>query len=180
MIILKYICSALSFTASVSSGMIKGNTKKQLGVMIFLIFFSNLFAGLGYFFNPAGLNGAASCALGCLISVINFYFRMKEKPIPKGIIAFYYVGFFVINIINRSTFVLTTIAILATFSFVINLSQKEGKYFRVWKIVNNLLWSTYDIVSKSYNQLFVLHIPIITFTLLSAYFYDVKKTPKKQ
>ena len=157
--------------------MIKGEGKKQFGFMLILTFFSNLFAGLGYLFNAAGINGAMSCALGCIVAFVNYFFRVKNKPIPNVVLGFYYIGFFVINIINRNTFILTLIAILATFSFVVNLSQKDGAKFRLWKIVNNLLWLTYDIISKSYNQI-LLHVAIIVFTSISALYYDRKKEAK--
>ena len=172
--ILAYLCSILSFASSVSSGMIKGKSKKQFGFMLILTFFSNLFAGLGYLFNAAGINGAMSCALGCIVAVVNYFYRVGNKSIPKVVLGFYYIGFFVINIINRNTFILTTIAILATFSFVVNLSQKDGKKFRLWKMVNNFLWLSYDIISKSYNQI-PLHVAIIVFTGLSSLYYDRKR-----
>ena len=172
--IMAYLCSGLSFASSVGSTMVKGEGKKQLGFMLLLSFFSNLFAGLGYLFNTAGINGAVSCCLGCIVAIVNYFFRIENKPIPKIMLIFYYIGFFVINIMNRNTFVLTVIAILATFSFVVNLSQKDGKKFRLWKIVNNLLWLSYDIISKSYNQI-LLHVAIIVFTGLSSMYFDRKK-----
>lgn len=176
MLVLKYIVSGIGFFSSIGATLIKGNTKKQFALMIILTFFSNFFTALGYIFNPEGLNGVASCALGCIICLVNLFFRSKELPIPKIVLAIYYIGFFVINIINRSTLVLTTIAILATFTFVANLSQKGGKGFRIWKLANNLLWGLYDIISGSYNQLIVLHIPIASVTLYSIYQFDIRKS----
>lgn len=171
--IIAYLLSVLSFVTSIGASMVKGENKKQLGFMIILTFFSNFFAGLGYIFNSAGINGALSCALGSVIALVNYYFRINNKPIPRTAIALYYIGFFVINIIGKNTLVLTVIAILATFSYVVNLSQKDGKGFRFWKIGNNLLWLLYDIASRTYNQV-ALHGSILIFTIVSSLYFDRK------
>ena len=169
-----YILSILAFASSVGSTMVKGNTKKQLGFMLALSFFSNFFAAMGYLFNSAGINGFASACLGCVLTIINYIFRFKNMEIPKTVLGSYYIGFFVINIINKNTLFLTIIAILATFSYVINLAQKDGKGFRVWKLINNFLWLIYDGTSKSYNQV-LLRCMIIIFTLMSSWYFDIKK-----
>ena len=157
--------------------MVKGNTKKQMGLILALTFLTNFFMAMGYIVNGTGINGAVSCILGCVISVINFYFRINSKPIPKFMLILYFAGFLIINILSGKVFILTVIAILATFAFVIGLAKKDGKGFRIWKIINNLLWGVYDIVSKSFNSL-LLHTAIILFTLLGSLIFDVKKDSK--
>ena len=72
-----YIISILAFIFSISSSFIKGHTKIQMGVILTFTFLSNFFAGLGYIVNETGINGTVSCMLGAIISIINFFYRMK-------------------------------------------------------------------------------------------------------
>ena len=175
--ILAYLISTVSFISSIGASMIKGSTKKQMGFILTLTFCSNFFAGVGYIASGTGMNGALSCGLGALISVVNFFYGQKNIPIPKFLLGIYFVGFFVVNIISKSTIVLTTVAILATFSFVIGLAKRDGKGFRFWKILNNGLWLVYDLIAQSYNS-FLLHSATMVFTLASSFFYDREKKVK--
>ena len=38
-------------------------------------------------------------------------------------------------------------------AFVLEISQKNGKLFRMWKAVNAVLWIVYDLVTLSFGPL---------------------------
>ena len=176
--IIAYVISILAFIFSISSSFIKGHTKIQMGVILTFTFLSNFFAGLGYIINGTGINGTVSCMLGAIISVINFFYRMKNKPVPIVLLAVYTLAFTVLNIVFGEKVILTVLSILATFAFILCVAKQYGKEFRNWKMVNNAIWSIYDITSKSYNSL-LIHVATFLFTLLGSAIYDIKKEKSK-
>ena len=93
--ILSLCLSTLGFLALVIASLTKGDKIKRILILVFL---ANLLYAVGYTVGGSGINGAASCYLGALISLINYFFDAKNKPIPKWLAALYGVAFAVLNV----------------------------------------------------------------------------------
>ena len=172
--ILSYILSFLGFLSFVCTTLIKGEKMKQI---LFLVFCCNFFYATSYLVAGSGINGAASCYLGALLAIINYFFDSRNKPIPKWLMALYALSFIAVNIAVGGLSYLVLIAIVATLIFVISIGQKNGAGFRFWTIFNLALWCLYDVLSASYGAL-VAHVVQMLFTVIGMLVHDRKKENK--
>ena len=65
--ILSLLCLLLCIIASLVKG-------KNMKLILFLVFGSNLSIALSYLIGGQGINGAASCFIGAAQAIINFFF----------------------------------------------------------------------------------------------------------
>ncbi|MBE7024401.1 MAG: YgjV family protein [Ruminococcaceae bacterium] len=119
----------------------------------------------------SGINGAASCYLGGVQSIINYFFDSKNKPLPKWLISLYAVAIIALNIWVGGVSFLGILVIVASLTFIMCIGQKNGAKYRFWTIVNMSLWCVYDILSRSFGAL-VTHIPLLLFTVAGMIIHD--------
>ncbi len=170
--LLSYILSISGLICIISASLIKGNKMKAI---LFLVFCANLFVATSYLVGGSGINGAAACYLGAVMTLINYFFDSKNKPIPKWLIAIYVIAIIVLNIwVAGGISLLGMLVIIASLSFIMCIGQTNGTKYRFWTIVNMLLWCTHDILAPAYNAL-ATHIPQLLFTVVGMIIHDRKK-----
>ncbi len=172
--ILSYVLSILGLVSMISASMVKG---KNMKLILFFAFCGNILVATSYLIGGSGINGAASCYLGGVQAIINYFFESKNKPLPKWLIVLYGLAFVALNLAVGGFSPLVILAIVASLTFVIGIGQKNGAKYRFWTIVNMILWCVYDVISKSYSAL-TSHIPLLIFTVAGMIIHDKKKADK--
>ena len=168
--ILAFILSTLGTACICIPSLIKG---KNMRLILLLVFSSNVFTASSYILTGA-FNGAATCCLGAVQTIINSFFERKEKPIPQWLIFIYALSFIVVNIVIFKH-ISDIIALLAALAFVIEISVKSGKKYRMWAFINTALWIMYDLVTLSFGPLST-HIILIATTVFGMLMHDRKKS----
>ncbi len=167
--ILSLLCLLLCIIASLVKG-------KNMKLILFLVFGSNLSIALSYLIGGQGINGAASCFIGAAQAIINYFFDSKGKPLPKWLIGIYMAAFIGVNLVvgmSGGFDPLCLLAIAACLTFVMEIGQENGAKYRFWVICNSVLWCTYDILSKAWPAMFT-HICLLVFTVIGMIIHDRK------
>lgn len=173
---LSFILSLLGLCCIIISSLLKGKNMKKILILVFL---SNAFVAASYLVGGSGLNGAASCCVGAVQSIINYFFDSKNKPLPKWLVAIYGLSFVVANIAVSGLSWLCVLAIVASLSFVLCIGQKNGAKYRFWSIINMILWCAYDLLSKNYSVL-ITHLVQMSFSVIGMIIHDRKKAEDKE
>ncbi len=175
--ILAYGFSLLGLASMITASLIKG---KNMKTILVFVFGGNFFVAISYLLDGSGLNGAASCILGCIVTLINYVFQSKNKPIPNWLAAIYGIGFIMVNLVVSKGFSwLGLLAIVACLMFVMCINQKNGAKYRIWTIANMSLWVIYDIISGAYSVL-PSHIPQLIFPIVGLFVHDIRKKKKAE
>ncbi len=169
--ILSYVLSAIGLICMISASLIKGEKMKAILVLVCC---GNALVATSYLIGGAGINGAASCYLGALQTLINYFFDKKGRALPIWLIVAYAVAFIVCNLLVGGFTALCLLAMVASLTFIMSIGQKSGARYRFWTIVNIGLWCLYDILSHSYGAL-ITHIPLLLFTVIGMLIYDIRK-----
>ena len=164
--ILAYVLSALGLVSMICASLVKGEKMKTI---LFLVFCGNLFVATSYLVGGSGINGAAACYLGALMTLSNYFFESRKKDVPRYMIAIYALAIIVLNI-----WVSKGIDPLASLTFIFCIGQKNGAKYRIWTIINMVLWCIYDVLSFSFSAL-VTHVPQLIFAIVGIIIHDRKK-----
>lgn len=167
---LSYILSLLGLASMIIASLIKGEKMKKI---LFFIFCGNILVATSYLVGGSGFNGAASCYIGGIQAIINYFFDSKNKPLPKWLVAIYALAFVVCNLVVGGFKPLVILAIVASLTFVMCIGQTSGAKYRFWTIINIGLWCLYDIFSKSYSAL-ITHGVLLVFTIIGMIVHDKK------
>lgn len=155
--ILAFVLSTLGTISICIPPLLKG---KNMKLILPLVFLANVFICASYAIAGA-FNGAATCAVGAMQTIINYFFERKEKPIPKWLIAIYALSFTAANLLVFSQ-IADIIALLAAIMFVMGISVKDGKRYRLCALINTVLWVIYDFVTLSFGPLSTHSIQLAT------------------
>ncbi len=147
---------------------------KRMEAILLLMFLSNAFIGTSYLVDGSGINGAASCYLGALQTIINYFFDRKGKPLPGWLVAVYAAAFVALNFVTGGFTWLSVLAIAACLTFVFQIGAGSGNKYRIWSLVNMLLWALYDVLSGSYGAL-LTHLPLAAIAIAGMFLHDRKK-----
>lgn len=169
--VFSYILSLMGLASAITASLLKGKNMKKI---LFFVFCSNILVAVSYLLAGSGINGAASCFLGGVQAIINYFFESKNKPLPKWLVAIYAVAFIALNLAVGGFNAIGALAIVASLSFVMCIGQKSGAKYRFWTIVNSVLWCLYDILSKSFGAL-ATHVTLLAFTVIGMIIHDKKK-----
>ncbi len=169
--ILSYILSLSGLASMIIASMIKGEKMKKI---LFFVFCGNVLVATSYLVGGSGFNGAASCYIGGIQAIVNYFFDSKNKPLPKWLVAIYCVAFIVCNLVVGGFEPLVILAIVASLTFVMCIGQTSGAKYRFWTIINIGLWCLYDVLSKSYSAL-ITHVVLLVFTVVGMIIHDKKK-----
>ena len=120
-------------------------------LILLLVFLANALVATSYFLTGAN-GGAAICCVGAIQTIINFNFERKNKPLPTWLIAVYAAMFIVANLLVFSN-IYDIIALVAALLFVMGISSKSGKQYRLWSLANVALWIGYDLLTLSFGPL---------------------------
>ena len=170
--VLSYILSVVGLVCMISASLIKGEKMKSILVLVCL---GNALVATSYLIGGSGINGAASCYLGALQTLINYFFDKKGRALPVWLVVFYAVTFIACNLLVGGFTALCILAIIASLTFIMSIGQKSGARYRFWTIVNIGLWCLYDLLSRSYGA-FLSHVPLLVFTIVGMLIHDAKKS----
>lgn len=145
--------------------------------ILFFVFCGNVLFATSYLVGGSGFNGAASCYLGGVQAIINYFFDSKGKTLPKLLVIAYALSFVIVNVSVGGFKPIVFLAVVACLTFVMCIGQKNGAKYRFWTIVNNSLWCLYDIISGSYGAM-VSHILLLAFTVAGMFMHDRKRDVK--
>lgn len=169
--ILSYILSLLGLASMIIASLVKGEKMKKI---LFFVFCGNVLVATSYLVGGSGFNGAASCYIGGIQAIINYFFDSKNKPLPKWLVAIYALAFIVCNLVVGGVNGLALLAIIASLTFVMCIGQTSGAKYRFWTIINIGLWCLYDVLSESYSAL-ITHVVLLVFTIVGMIAHDRKK-----
>ena len=155
--------------------LLKGKNLKL--ILVFLVC-ANLLYAFSYLAEGKGINGSAAGFLGAAIAAVNFTFDSKGKPVPKWLIAIYFVVTISVQLLVAPITYLTIVIVAATTAFLMGVLQPNGKMYRLWALANILLWVLYDILSKSYALLPVHCFQTVT-VIVGMILHDRKEHKKK-
>ena len=172
--ILAFALSTLGTVCVCIPPLLKG---KNMKLILLFVFSSNALVATSYVLTGA-FTGAASCFVGSVQTIINYFFDRKNKQLPKWLLAAYALSFIVVNLLvfNRLT---DLIALLGTLVFIAAISQKNGKQYRLWILINTLLWITYDLVSLSFGPLST-HLIQLTTIVVGMVVHDRNRSTKTE
>lgn len=170
--ILAYVFNLLGLLSMILASTVGGTKMRRI---LLFSFFGNLLVGFSYIFDGTGINGAASCFLGALQTIVSYFFQMKKMQTPKWVVALYALSFVGVNLwVAGAISIPCLIAIAATLAFVMGIIQSRGAMYRFWTLFNMLLWGVYDIVTQSYPAL-ITHTVLFVFTAIGMIINDRKK-----
>ncbi|MBQ4544970.1 MAG: YgjV family protein [Oscillospiraceae bacterium] len=168
---MSYVLSVLGLISMICASLTKGEKMKRI---LFFVFCGNFLVATSYLVAGSGINGAAACYIGSIMSIVTYFFDSKNKPLPLWVIAINIASVIAVNIWASGLSPLGILIIIASLTFVMCIGQKNGAKYRFWTIVNMLLWCTYDVLSKSYAALFT-HVSLLVFTVIGMLIHDRKK-----
>lgn len=170
--ILAYVLSALGLISMICASLVKGEKMKTI---LFLVFCGNLFVATSYLVGGSGINGAAACYLGALMTLSNYFFESRKKDVPRYMIAIYAIAIIALNIwVSKGIDPLGALVIIASLTFIFCIGQKNGAKYRIWTVINMVLWCVYDVLSFSFSAL-VTHLPQLIFAIVGIIIHDRKK-----
>lgn len=171
------ITSVLNFSGlacMITSSLLKGEKMKLILLFVCL---GNATVSVGYFLTGAYAGGIA-CGIGAVTSLINALIQSKGKSIPKWLVITYAFCYAIpqLYVFLQDTSVWQTlIALVASVSFTLCIGAENGKFYRIFTIVNMVFWCTYDALLPAYSTLFFTHLPLLIFTLAGMLLHDRKK-----
>lgn len=170
--IISYILSVLSLASMITASLIKGERIKRI---LFFVLLGNLLMSASYLVGGKGINGAAACLLGTVMCAVNYLFDSKNKALPKWLIAIYVIAIVAVNTAVAGGISMSSIiVIIASLTFIAAIVQKNGAGYRVWTIINVVLWCIYDVITGAYEGL-VTHFTMLVFTVCGIIIHDIKK-----
>ncbi|MBE6689388.1 MAG: YgjV family protein [Ruminococcaceae bacterium] len=169
MAVLSFVLSITGLISMITASLLKGKNMRKILVLVFL---GNTLVATSYLIDQ-NANGAASCYIGAAQTIINYFFESKNKKLPIWLIIAYSAAFVVINLMVFTEFV-DIMAIIASLTFIMCIGQKNGRKYRIWTLINMILWSSYDIIKGSYAPL-VTHAIMLAFNVVGMIIHDTKK-----
>ena len=171
MTVLSYVFNVLGIALMILSSLVKG--KRMEGILV-LLCAGNLFLGVGYLLAGSGINGSVTSFIGCVLTLINYFFQRKNKPIPVWLNIVYGVVLITVNILVGGWNLFTLIVVLACIAFILGVFQKSGKGYRIFTLCNILFWCLYDLATKTYSAL-ISHSVQFLFALIGILLNDILK-----
>lgn len=156
------------------ASLIKG---EKIGKTLVLVCVANALVIASYTIE-GGMSGAGASVIGALISVINYFFESKEKPVPMWLNIIYILAFVAVAAITGGITIPAVLVMIAGTACVLALAQKNGKGYRVWISLNSIVWIVYDIIMHTWGPL-VQHSSLLLFTLAGMIIHD-RKDKKEQ
>ena len=168
---LSFITNLVGLSAILAASLVKG---QRMRLILILVTTANVLVATSYLLAGSGFNCAASCLVAGVQGVINYFFDAKNKPIPKWLIGVYALSLIAVNLWVSGLHLLTLLAIAACMAFILSIFQSGGSGYRICTLVNTALWSTYDVLTHSWNGL-LTHVTIFVFTVASILYWGYKK-----
>ena len=164
-----YALSILGLVSMIVSSLLKGKNMKKILVFVFL---GNALVATSYLLDGK-FPGAVSCFIGAAQAIINSFYDAKGKKLPVWLIAVYALAFIAANLWVYAAWQ-DAIALIASLTFIMCVGQKTGAKYRIWTIINMVLWCTYDVLAGAYGGL-ITHVSLLVFTAVGMLLHDRKE-----
>lgn len=167
---LPIVLSAIATVCGCVPPIIKG---KNMKLILLVVFLNNLLVAISYILTKDA-SGAAICFVGAATSIVNYFFDSKGKRLPVWLLIIYALAFVAVNLttFKQAADILTLLAALA---FVMAVSQKSGKRYRLWALANAGLWLIFDLIVWAEGPI-IAHLAQFAIIIIGMVAYDRKKT----
>ena len=146
---------------------------KKMKTILMFNFAGNFLVGLSYLL-VSGYSGAAICSVACVQVAVNYFYDIKNKKLPKTLIAIYAIAFLAVNLVTFKAWY-DVLSLIAAMLFVLSVAQNEAKYYRILYFLNSAVWILYDFLAGAYGNLFT-HIVLVIATFIAIIISDIKKS----
>ena len=168
------ILSITGLICMITSSLLKGERMKLILLFVCL---GNATVSVGYFLGGSYAGGIA-CGIGAVTTLINALIQAKGKKIPGWLIGVYAAVYAIpqlyVFFLDTSVWQ-TLIALVASVSFTLCIGAENGRFYRIFTVVNMILWCSYDALVPNWDVLFFTHLPLLIFTLVGMLIHDRKK-----
>ena len=168
---LPFVFSALGTVCVCISPLLKG---KDMKLILLCVFSANALVGASYLATGA-INGAVTCMVCAAQAIINYFFDRTNKKLPIWLLVVYALAFIVVNILVFEH-IFDLITMVASLTFIMCIGQKTGAKYRVWVLINTLLWILYDLLMQTYGPLLIHGIQLVT-VISGMVIHDIKTKP---
>lgn len=144
--LLSQVCGIISLITVVGSMMFK-NIKLVLAINLIC----NISGAIPYLVNGQ----ISACGLYFVASaqaIVFLWYRFFKKEPPKYFTGVFAAMFLLVSVLGYQT-PLDIIAMLAAVTCALALAQKSSTMYRVFMVINGVLWLVFDILTKTYNML---------------------------
>ena len=150
---------------------------KKMKTVLTLSFLGNFLVAMSYLL-IGKVNGSLICFVACVQLIINYSYDVRDRRLPKWFIGLHVVAFLLVNIITF-TYWYDILALLAAWMFVLSVAQPDAKYYRMYYMINSLIWIIYDLLAKAYGNLFT-HVILAIAIFIAMRVRDAKKEHEKE
>ena len=110
---------------------------KKMKTILMFNFAGNFLVGLSYLL-VSGYSGAAICSVACVQVAVNYFYDIKNKKLPKTLIAIYAIAFLAVNLVTFKAWY-DVLSLIAAMLFVLSVAQNEAKYYRILYFLNSVI-----------------------------------------
>lgn len=150
---------------------------KKMRTVLTLSLLGNVCVGISYLLIQK-YSGAIVCATAAIQLIINYCYSVRDKKLPKTLIAVHLVSFLAVNLITFAAWY-DLLALVASLLFVLSVAQENAKHYRLLYVSNSLVWIFYDIVVGAYGNL-ATHVILFIATIIAVVYRDVALNKTKQ
>ena len=167
---LSVILSVVGLATFIVSFLVKGRNMKTILALNTL---GNCLMAVSYLCT-GNYNGCVTSVVGMIVSIVNYFFAVRQKKIPVWLLGIYAVAFVSVNLAVLSSW-RDLFAIAASLAAVLMISASSGKGYRIWSLANDMLWTIFDVLCGNYGPL-LTHGVLTGFTVIGMIWHDREKT----
>lgn len=108
-----------------------------------------------------GLSGAAVCIVATVQTLTLYIYRKKEKPFPTVLTGVFLFAYLLSSIVIFRT-ANDILSCAAAILFGISVAQTQSAKYRVFILVNSILWIIYDINTAAYTMIITHGIAVVS------------------
>ena len=123
-----------------------------------------------------GLSGAGICITATVQTVVIFMYKLKDKQLPTEFSIVFAAVYTVCSLAAYNS-VFDIIALIAALTYAMSVIQAKSSAYRIYILINSLLWVAYDISIGAYTAI-ITYVILITSIVIAMIRIDFKKTNK--
>lgn len=99
-----------------------------------------------------GLSGAGVCILATVQTIWIYYYNRRKKGFPMPLNIGFMVGYTVVSALSFSGFP-SVLSWIAAILYALSVTQPNAKKYRIYMLLNSLIWVVYDIDLHAWTQI---------------------------
>ena len=112
---------------------------------------ANLLVALNYIL-LGGLSGAGVCVLATAQTIWIYFLGRKEKKFPLPLNICFMIGYIIVSLLSFNGFP-SILSAIAALLYAMSVTQEESKAYRVYMLLNSLVWIVYDVYTHAYTTI---------------------------